>query len=81
MIAAGDYVEVPQVKTKPTLMPGYTCEHDHKCWCNRYGNELPMEEYKTELIKGYSCAGCCYYCKESPIHGGECKWDCRLRKQ
>lgn len=80
MIAAGDYVEVPQVKTKPTLMPGYSCEHDHTCWCNRYGNELPMEEYKTELIKGYSCAGCCYYCKESPIHGGKCKWDCRLRK-
>lgn len=79
MIAAGDYVEVPEVKTKP-VVDGYTCQYDHTCWCNRYGHESPIEEYKTDLIKGYSCAGCCHNCKESPIYGGKCKWDCRLKK-
>lgn len=80
MIAAGDYVEVPSIETHPTLLRGYTCKHDHTCWCNRYGHKSPIEEYKTDLIKGYSCAGCCHNCKESPIYGGKCKWDCRLKK-
>lgn len=80
MIAAGDYVELPEVETHPTLIKGYSCEHNDKYWCNRYGHELPIEEYKNDLIKGFSCAGCCYNCRESPIWGGKCKWDCRLRK-
>ena len=80
MIAAGDYVEVPEIETHPTLLRGYTCKYDHTCWCNRYGNELPIEEYKVNLIKGFSCAGCCRNCKESSINGGRCRWDCRLKK-
>ena len=80
MIAAGDYVDVPDIETHPTLIRGYTCQYDHTCWCNRYGNVLPMEEYKADLIKGYSCAGCCHNCKEAPMYNGKCKWDCRVKK-
>lgn len=80
MIAAEDYVEIPEKETHPTLIRGYTCEHDYRCWCNRYGHELPIEEYKNDLIKGFSCAGCCYNCSQAPMYGGKCKWDCRIMK-
>ena len=81
MIAAGDYVAIPEIETHPTLIKGYTCEYDHNYWCNRYGNELPVDEYKADLVKGYACAGCCHNCNESPIFGGKCKWDCRMIKR
>lgn len=80
MIAAGDYVELPEAELNPTLIRGFTCEHDHTCWCNRYGYELPLEEYKADLIKGHSCAGCCYNCSASVMNNGKCKWDCRVKK-
>lgn len=67
-----------KAKLKP-LLNNTVCEHDSKALCNRYGHK--GEDYKSELIKGFSCSGCCYYCSQAPMHNGKCKWDCRYYKK
>lgn len=58
------------------------CEHDHKALCNRWhGGDEEIKKAKSDLINGFSCSGCCYYCSEAPMHGGKCKWDCRYYKE
>lgn len=57
------------------------CEHDHKALCNRWhGGDEEIAKAKADLNKGFACSGCCYYCSESPQHGGRCKFECRAKE-
>lgn len=67
----------PAPKNKP-MWDSPECSKDHTKLCNRWGDKL--EDYKSDLPKGFACAGCCWYCSEAPQHGGKCKFECRRDK-
>lgn len=69
---------VPDKILKPALGK-IQCDRYSKCMCNRYGYEKDIDELKSDLIKGFACAGCCWYCSAAPQHSGNCKHECRVK--
>lgn len=67
--------------TRPVHEGMYECEKDSNYLCNRWGSEQEIiDQAKSEMPKGYSCAGCCWYCSQAPQHGGKCKYECRKER-
>ena len=70
-------LQEPSLKNKP-MWDNPECAKDYTKLCNRWGDHL--EDYKSNLPKGFACTGCCWYCSEAPQHGGKCKFECRRDK-
>lgn len=56
------------------------CPHDSRYLCDRWRDQEEVDRGKSELIKGFACTGCCWYCSQAPVHGGKCRFDCRRTK-
>lgn len=63
------------------LLQQIDCKYHSGYLCDRWhGGDSYIKECKSDLIKGFACAGCCHFCSQSPQNLGKCKFECRYKK-